>query len=61
LLGSCPHARTLDECYDRIARLKHAAGDDGFYPSLDASGQELFVSRQQVSQRLAKWSDSFWP
>lgn len=61
LLGSCPHAQTLDECYERISRLKHTEGDDGFYPSLDASGAQVFMSRHQVNERLASWSDSFWP
>jgi hypothetical protein len=61
LLGSCPHAATLDECYERISRLKHTEGDAGFYPSLDESGAQMFVSRDQVNERLAICSDSLWP
>lgn len=54
LIGSCPHSLTLDECYQRIATLKHAAVEDsdGFFPSMSEDAQHLFKTRNQVNVAL---------
>ena len=51
LLG-CPHARTLQNCYGRIAALKRqfVAGAD-FFPSVGADGKPL-LTRQAVEAAL---------
>lgn len=51
LLGGCPHALSLDRCYDRIALLKGAPVQN-FFPSESADGR-VFTRRQEVNRELA--------
>jgi len=53
LVGSCPHAWTMDQCYQRISSLKHLAQDsDGFFPSMSEDAQHVFKTRGQVNVAL---------
>jgi len=54
LVGSCPHAWTMDACYARIATLKQTAAqsDAGFFPSMSIDAQHVFKSRDQVNVAL---------
>ena len=61
LLGSCPHAFTLGTCYARISMLKRLMSDDGFYPSMNVTGNGLFLNRNEVNRTLAGYSDSIFP
>jgi hypothetical protein len=60
LVGSCPHAATMDECYERIAELKHSQGQEGWYPSIGIDGQEFF-DRHEADRVLENYRDSFLP
>lgn len=61
LLGSCPHSFTLKQCYARISMLKRMNSEDGFYPSMNLPGNGVFLSRAEVNQTLANYSDSVLP
>jgi hypothetical protein len=61
LLGSCPHAWTLKQCYARISLLKSLPSTDGMYPSMNAVGNRTFLSRTDVNRVMAKYSDSMLP
>ena len=50
LLAGCPHAITMDSCYDRIAALKHQA-DPTFFPSESSDGR-IFLNRSAVNLAL---------
>lgn len=53
LLG-CPHARSRVLCYRRIATLKRAAGDSGFFPSMTLDGT-LVATREIADARASAW------
>lgn len=50
LLGSCPHALVMDQCYDRIAELKANSHPD-FFASESEDGI-LFTRRDEVNDTL---------
>jgi hypothetical protein len=60
LLGSCPHSRNMDRCFERIALLKHSQGRAGWYPAIGANGQML-LDRDEANRQLATYRDSFLP
>jgi len=60
LVGSCPHAVTMDRCYERIAELKHSEGRAGWYPSIGIKGQKL-IDRKDANRILATYHDPFLP
>ena len=60
LVGSCPHAATMDRCYERIAELKHSEGRAGWYPSFGIKGQKL-IDRREANRILATYHDPFLP
>ncbi len=60
LIGSCPHRVTMDECYERIAELKHSQAQAGWYPSVGINGQ-TFLDREKANQVLATYRDPFLP
>lgn len=53
LLG-CPHAKSRVLCYRRIATLKRAAGDSGFFPSMTLDGT-LVATREIADARALAW------
>lgn len=60
LVGSCPHAHTMDACYRQIAALKHREGQSGWYPSMGMDGR-AFSDRQEANRTLAIFRDPFLP
>lgn len=60
LVGSCPHAVTMDVCYQRISDLKHSQGRAGWYPSIGINGQE-FLDPHEADRKLASYNDSLLP
>jgi hypothetical protein len=60
LIGSCPHSKSMDICYQRIAELKHNKGRATWYPSIGIKGQFL-LDRQAANRELATYRDSLLP